>query len=120
MRTRCLVMFAVGVAVGSLLSPVVAAILPTWNKDAVRAVVMVKYDGLDTFKPVNSTAAFPPTWKTSEVTPMAQVTYQGMGGDFVAMSDSSQFVPAWKQEAVTPWVEVVPDQFGDFAPRYSK
>jgi hypothetical protein len=120
MKKGYAVVFAVGLALGSLLSPVVAAIMPSWEKENVRPVVMVKYDGLDTFKPVDSTASFPPTWKTGEVTPMAQVVYQGMGGTFVAISDTSQFAPAWKQESVTPWVEVVPDQFGDFTPRYTR
>jgi hypothetical protein len=119
-RVRYLVIFTAGVVVGSMLSPVVAAILPTWNKDAVKPVVMVKYSGLDTFNPVDAPFSFPPSWKTSEVTPMAQVVYQSPDDSFAAVSGSSQLVPAWKKEAVTPWVEVAPDQFGNFAPRYSR
>ncbi len=121
MRMKSMLIFAAGVTVGAMfLSPVMARILPSWDKASVKPVVLVKFDNFDTFKPVDDSASFPPTWKLSEVTPMAAVQYQSSSDSFVPLYSNSQMVPAWKKENVTPWVEVMSDTFSDFVPRYSQ
>lgn len=118
MKTRTVIAFVVGVLVGAtLITPVMAVIMPSWKKADVMPVVLVEYDHSDGFKPQSGNDSFPPVWKKDEVTPVAMVSYQGGSGKFVPLNTDSITVPAWDVGAVRPWAELVLNSFGEFEPR---
>ena len=70
-----------GLFFGCLFTGLVFAtgIVPTWQTNSVRPIVVTKYDSIHGFIPLHGGSVLSPSWRENEVTPWVDLKYNSLG-----------------------------------------
>lgn len=93
--------------------------LPTWNKNSVQPFVLLQYNTISDFIPIEGGSIYSYSWKKDNIKPIVFLKYHEYN-NFVPIEGGNSYSASWKKNEVTPIMLLKYDSDLGFIPKYYK